>query len=147
LNNKPVSFAGKRRAENGKTIDPGSATIQRIGFTPGVEFMKRLIGCAAGVSVPKSVRYSIPSAKIFWLAKAEEWERCALDEIAFHFRECNLDVAHPQPVAHGAQTLGAQWRREASAVCAQRARLASRFFCGRALRGAPGCPIGATSTL
>lgn len=34
--------------------------------------------------------------KIFWLAKAEEWEQCALDEIAFHFRECNLDMADPQ---------------------------------------------------
>ena len=29
--------------------------------------------------------------KSFWLAKAEEWEQRALDEIAFHFRECNLD--------------------------------------------------------
>lgn len=29
--------------------------------------------------------------RIFWLAKAEEWEQRALDEIAFHFRECNLD--------------------------------------------------------
>ena len=28
--------------------------------------------------------------KFFWLAKAEEWEQRALDEIAFHFRECNL---------------------------------------------------------
>jgi hypothetical protein len=25
----------------------------------------------------------------FWLAKAEEWEQRALDEIAVHFRECN----------------------------------------------------------
>jgi len=31
--------------------------------------------------------------KIFWLAQAEEWEQRALDEIAFHFRECNLDSA------------------------------------------------------
>jgi hypothetical protein len=29
--------------------------------------------------------------RIFWLAQAEEWEQRALDEIAFHFRECNLD--------------------------------------------------------
>ena len=29
--------------------------------------------------------------KIFWLAQAEEWEQRALDEIAYHFRECNLD--------------------------------------------------------
>jgi hypothetical protein len=31
--------------------------------------------------------------KIFWLAQAEEWEQRALDEIAFHFRECNLGTA------------------------------------------------------
>jgi hypothetical protein len=29
----------------------------------------------------------------FWLAKAEEWEQRALDEIAFHFRECNPESA------------------------------------------------------
>jgi hypothetical protein len=28
--------------------------------------------------------------RCFWLAQAEEWEQRALDEIAFHFRECNL---------------------------------------------------------
>lgn len=38
--------------------------------------------------------------KIFWLAKAEEWEQCALDEIAFHFRECNLNIAETQTAAH-----------------------------------------------
>ena len=26
----------------------------------------------------------------FWLAQAEAWEQRALDEIAYHFRECNL---------------------------------------------------------
>ena len=30
--------------------------------------------------------------KLFWLAEAEEWEQRALDEIAFHFRECNLEA-------------------------------------------------------
>jgi hypothetical protein len=35
--------------------------------------------------------------KIFWLAKAEEWEQRALDEIAFHFRECNLERSDSQP--------------------------------------------------
>jgi hypothetical protein len=29
--------------------------------------------------------------KVFWLAQAEEWEQRALDEIAYHFRECNLN--------------------------------------------------------
>ena len=34
--------------------------------------------------------------KGFWLAKAEEWEQRALDEIAYHFRERNLAGAEPQ---------------------------------------------------
>lgn len=34
--------------------------------------------------------------RLFWLAQAEEWEQRALDEIAYHFRECNLDSADPQ---------------------------------------------------
>ena len=29
--------------------------------------------------------------RIFWLAQAEQWEQRALDEIAIHFRECNLE--------------------------------------------------------
>jgi hypothetical protein len=36
--------------------------------------------------------------RIFWLAQAEEWEKRALDEIALHFKECNLGD-YP-PVAH-----------------------------------------------
>jgi hypothetical protein len=31
--------------------------------------------------------------RVFWLAEAEEWEQRALDEIAFHFRECNRDAS------------------------------------------------------
>lgn len=31
--------------------------------------------------------------KSFWLAEAEVWEQRALDEIAFHFRECNVEVS------------------------------------------------------
>jgi len=38
--------------------------------------------------------------KIFWLAKAQEWQQRALEEIAFHFRECNLDTADFQTVVH-----------------------------------------------
>jgi hypothetical protein len=34
----------------------------------------------------------------FWLAQAEEWEKRALDEIAFQFRECNLALAAAHPV-------------------------------------------------
>ena len=39
--------------------------------------------------------------KVFWLAQAEEWEQLALDEIAYHFRECNLGGADaPSLTAH-----------------------------------------------
>ena len=42
--------------------------------------------------------------KVFWLAEAEKWEQSALDEIAFHFRECNLEAPnHSTP----SQTLNA----------------------------------------
>jgi hypothetical protein len=34
--------------------------------------------------------------RIFWLAKAEEWEQCGLGEIAFPFRERNLGRADCQ---------------------------------------------------
>jgi hypothetical protein len=34
--------------------------------------------------------------RVFWLAQAEEWEQRALDEIAYHFRECNLGCADQQ---------------------------------------------------
>jgi hypothetical protein len=33
--------------------------------------------------------------RMFWLAQAEEWKQRALEEIAFHFRECNLAQAEP----------------------------------------------------
>jgi hypothetical protein len=35
--------------------------------------------------------------RVFWLAQAEEWEQRALDEIAYHFRECNLGGADARP--------------------------------------------------
>jgi hypothetical protein len=31
--------------------------------------------------------------RLFWLAQAEEWEQRALDEIVYHFRECNVGQA------------------------------------------------------
>ena len=32
--------------------------------------------------------------RAFWLAKAEEWAQCALDEIAFHCREAGWRQLH-----------------------------------------------------
>ncbi|TFV80551.1 hypothetical protein E4K64_01705 [Bradyrhizobium frederickii] len=31
--------------------------------------------------------------RLFWLAQAEEWKQRALEEIAYHFRECNVGQA------------------------------------------------------
>lgn len=31
--------------------------------------------------------------RVFWLAQAQDWEQRALDEIAYHFRECNVAQA------------------------------------------------------
>jgi hypothetical protein len=39
--------------------------------------------------------YHDSERKSFWLAEAEEWEQRALDEIAFHFRECNGEDVSP----------------------------------------------------
>jgi hypothetical protein len=37
--------------------------------------------------------------RIFWLAQAEEWKQRALDEIAYHFRECNIGNTDARPSA------------------------------------------------
>ena len=37
--------------------------------------------------------------RVFWLAQAEQWEQRALDEIAYHFRECNLYHSDTQAAA------------------------------------------------
>jgi hypothetical protein len=61
--------------------------------TEGVEFMKRLVEIRNQEFLCRERAVLDTERKIFWLAKAEEWEQCALDEIAFHFRECNLDMS------------------------------------------------------
>ena len=38
-----------------------------------------------------------PERQAFWLAKAEEFEQLALDEIAFRFRECNETSSNGAP--------------------------------------------------
>ena len=42
--------------------------------------------------------------RLFWLAQAQQWEQRALDEIAFHFRECNRDIAGSQTSANQSRT-------------------------------------------
>jgi len=62
--------------------------------------MKKLVEIRNQESLCRERALRDSERKVFWLAKAAEWERCALDEIAFHFKECNLDIATTQVTAH-----------------------------------------------
>ena len=64
--------------------------------TEGVEFMKRLVEIRNQEFLCRERAVRDFERKIFWLARAEEWGQCALDEIAFYFRECNLDMSASQ---------------------------------------------------
>jgi hypothetical protein len=58
-----------------------------------VEFVNKLVEIRNQEFICRERALLDSERRSFWLAKAEEWEQCALDEIAFHFRECNLDGA------------------------------------------------------
>jgi hypothetical protein len=75
-----------------KTFCHDAAIIHAlIGFTTGVEFMNKLIEIRRQEFLCRE-RASLDSERrIFWLAEAEAWEQRALDEIAYYFRECNLE--------------------------------------------------------
>jgi hypothetical protein len=55
--------------------------------------MHRLVEIRSQESICRERALLDAERKMFWLAQAEKWERRALDEIAFHFRECNRDSA------------------------------------------------------
>lgn len=64
----------------------------QLASQEGVEFMNRQL-----VEIRRQEYFCRERAlhdserRVFWLAEAEEWEQRALDEIAFHFRECNVE--------------------------------------------------------
>ena len=62
--------------------------------------MKKLVEIRSQEFICRERALRDSERKIFWLAQAEEWEQRALDEIAFHFRECNLESTDSQPVVH-----------------------------------------------
>jgi hypothetical protein len=62
--------------------------------------MKKLVEIRGLESICRERAVMDTERKIFWLTQAEEWEQRALDEIALHFRECNLDRADSQATAH-----------------------------------------------
>jgi hypothetical protein len=55
--------------------------------------MNRLVEIRSQESVCRERAALDSERRVFWLARAEEWEQLALDEIAYHFRECNLASA------------------------------------------------------
>ncbi|MGT2435055.1 hypothetical protein ACU4GH_03370 [Bradyrhizobium betae] len=55
--------------------------------------MKRLIEIRSQEFLCRERAVRDLERRMFWLAQAEEWEQRALDEIAYHFRECNLAQA------------------------------------------------------
>jgi hypothetical protein len=61
--------------------------------------MKKLVEIRAQEFICRERALLDSERKIFWLAKAEEWEQRALDEIAFYFRECNLERADSKQAA------------------------------------------------
>ena len=52
--------------------------------------MNRLVEIRSQESLCRERAALDSERRVFWLAQAQEWEQRALDEIAYHFRECNL---------------------------------------------------------
>lgn len=52
--------------------------------------MNRLVEIRSQESLCRERAALDSERRVFWLAQAQEWEQCALDEIAYHFRECNV---------------------------------------------------------
>jgi hypothetical protein len=55
--------------------------------------MNRLVEIRSQESLCRERAAFDSERRAFWLAQAEQWEQRALDEIAFHFRECSCDRA------------------------------------------------------
>jgi hypothetical protein len=95
-----LSLPGSKKREDGRSrlgyLD--SAIMAGVNWlhTAGVEFMNKLVEIRNQEFMCRERALLDSERKVFWLAKAEEWEQCALDEIAFHFRECNLDITQSQ---------------------------------------------------
>ena len=58
--------------------------------------MNRLVEIRSQESMCRERAAMDSERRVFWLAQAEEWEQRALDEIAYHFRECNVASADQQ---------------------------------------------------
>jgi hypothetical protein len=52
--------------------------------------MNKLVEIRRQESICRERAMQDSERKLFWWAQAEEWKQRALDEIVFHFRECNV---------------------------------------------------------
>lgn len=55
--------------------------------------MNRLVEIRSQESLCRERAARDSERRVFWLAQAQEWEQRALDEIAYHFQECNVAQA------------------------------------------------------
>jgi hypothetical protein len=90
-----LSLPGWRKCKDDRSRLGYSGGVNWL-HTAGVEFMNKLVEIRNQEFMCRERALLDSERKVFWLAKAEEWERCALDEIAFHFRECNVDITVSQ---------------------------------------------------
>jgi hypothetical protein len=90
-----VAAGNKSPHSRGKRKQTGRLKFAKVGmllgFTRGVEFMNRLVEIRRQEHFCRERALHDSERKSFWLAEAEVWEQRALDEIAFHFRECNAE--------------------------------------------------------
>lgn len=68
--------------------------------TPGSECMNRLVEIRSQEYLCRERAALDTQRKGFWLSQAEEWEKRALEEIALHFRECNLNWSDLPSITH-----------------------------------------------
>jgi hypothetical protein len=61
--------------------------------------MNRLVEIRSQESMCRERAALDSERRVFWLTQAEEWKQRALDEIAYHFRECNMPLADRQSAA------------------------------------------------
>ena len=94
LRRNVVTWQDNKAAAFLRELDGDSAAVTcyrpQLAAFAQERFMNRLIEIRSQESLCRERAALDSKRRSFWLAEAEQWERCALDEIALHFRECNL---------------------------------------------------------
>ncbi|WP_291712711.1 hypothetical protein [Bradyrhizobium sp.] len=81
----------QRSTQQKRKTPPDSAKLHlRICFTQRSGGMDKLVEIRSQEFLCRERAAFDSERRAFWLAQVEEWEQRALDEIAFHFQECNV---------------------------------------------------------